>query len=90
MLIYTHSAPWKLITAYWICVAAKKWTAYLEETMTTRITIKDNETDGATFTEANLSATGNTLTIEAGGERGFVIQLPLEAVKAVIAGEEHG
>lgn len=23
MLIYTHSAPWKLITAYWIRVAAK-------------------------------------------------------------------
>lgn len=58
--------------------------------MTTRITIKDNETDGATFTKGNLSAIGNTLTIEAGGERGFVIQLPLEAVKTAIAGEEHG
>lgn len=54
--------------------------------MTTRITIKDRETDGATFAKANLSAVGNTLTIEAGGERGFVIQLPLEAVKAIIAG----
>lgn len=23
LLIYTHAAPWRMITAYWICVAAK-------------------------------------------------------------------